>query len=122
MGGRLRIAGKGGMGEGDRPYRLNVEGEPGALEPLNDDRLDEGSMGGGNMADEGPLAEDIAGVSGVSCTEESSPAIADSTSLVDSRWKSLGRLALGVRLWRWGMRVFFPTAWASKLPFFVEIR
>ena len=35
------------MGEGDRPYRLKVEGEPGALDPLNEDRRDDGSMGGG---------------------------------------------------------------------------
>jgi hypothetical protein len=41
-----------------------VEGDPGALEPLNDDLLDDGSMGGGNMEAEGTLAEDMAGVGG----------------------------------------------------------
>lgn len=66
MGGRLRMAGSGGMGEGDLPYRLKVDGDPGALDPLNDERLEEVSIGGGNIADVGPLAEDMAGVSGVS--------------------------------------------------------
>jgi hypothetical protein len=53
------------MGEGDRPYRENVDGEPGAFEPLKDDRRDDGlSMGGGgNIADE-ELATDVAGVKG----------------------------------------------------------
>jgi hypothetical protein len=64
--GRLRIAGSGGMGDGERPYRTNVDGEPGALEPLKDERRDDGlSMGGGgNIADE-ELATDVAGVKGV---------------------------------------------------------
>ena len=99
------------MGEGDRPYRLNVEGEPGALDPLNEDLLDDASIGGGNIADDVPLTEDIAGVSGVvslvcPLVLGRSSAMPDSMSLVDSRWKSLGRLeeacpwALGVRLWR----------------------
>lgn len=59
MGGAL-IAGKGGIGEGDRPARpLNVaadnEGEAAACEPVNDDRRDPGlvDVGGGFMADDG---------------------------------------------------------------------
>ena len=53
------------MGDGERPYRTNVDGEPGAFEPLKEDRRDDGlSMGGGgNIADE-ELATDVAGVSG----------------------------------------------------------
>lgn len=63
--GRLRIAGSGGIGEGDRPYRENVDGEPGAFEPLKDDRREDGLSigGGGNIADE-ELATEVAGVKG----------------------------------------------------------
>ena len=64
--GKVRIAGKAGMGDGERPNRVNCEGELGAFEPLKDDRLEEGlSMGGGgNMAADGVLATDVTGVSG----------------------------------------------------------
>jgi hypothetical protein len=57
------MAGSAGIGDGDRPYRLECAGEPGAL---TDDRRDEAafSMGGGNMAAVviGVLATDVDGV------------------------------------------------------------
>ena len=53
------------MGEGERPYLVNVDGELGALDPLKDDLREEGSMGGGGNMEEGVLNTDIAGVSGV---------------------------------------------------------
>lgn len=64
--GRLRIAGSGGIGEGERPYRPKLEGELGALDPLKEERLDDGLSigGGGNMDSEGVLATEVAGVSG----------------------------------------------------------
>jgi hypothetical protein len=77
------IAGKGGMGEGDRPTRLLYEviaGDPGACELLNEDRREDGARsrscetgGGGNIvfapaaavvAKEGVLATLAAGVGG----------------------------------------------------------
>lgn len=60
------MAGSGGIGEGERPYRLYVVGEPGALDPLNEERLDDGlsTEGGGNIED--VLATDVAGVKGAS--------------------------------------------------------
>jgi hypothetical protein len=62
----LRIAGSGGIGEGERPYRLllvKAVGEPGAFE-LNEDLLLEPSIGGGGTAKAGVLATDKAGVRG----------------------------------------------------------
>lgn len=107
------------MGDGDRPYRLNVDGELGAFEPLNDDLLDEGLSidGGGNIDAEDPLATDVAGVSGaVSFPYEDGPAnssfwlgyslATESASLVMDWLRNIrGRLvlwpwALGVRLCR----------------------
>jgi len=115
------------MGDGDRPYRLKVAGDSGAFDPLKDERRDDASMGGGNMAEDVMLEDDIAGVNGVASWLLRSSAKTDSTSLVDSRWNRRVRLAfrpceLGVRLWRWGILVFFPTACASKMPLFVDIR
>lgn len=115
--GRARIAGRAGIGDGERPYLLKVEGELGAFDPLNDERREEGlSMGGGGNIDaDGVLATDVAGVNGASPTS-SFKSIADSASLaVDSLRNILGRLelwpwALGVRLCRCGMRAFFPIA------------
>lgn len=48
-GGGARIAGSGGMGDGDRPRRLLKplaprDGEPAACEPENEDRLDPGLL------------------------------------------------------------------------------
>ncbi len=50
------MAGKGGIGDGDRPVRANVaalsDGDPAACEPENDDRLEPGlvDVGGGFIA------------------------------------------------------------------------
>jgi hypothetical protein len=111
----VRIAGNAGIGEGERPYRLNWDGELGALEPLKDDRLEEGlSMGGGGNMDDGVLATDVTGVNGAAMLLALGPepeakasslslwcsltlVTMDSVSLaVDSLRKGLGRL--GVRL------------------------
>lgn len=60
----IRMAGRAGIGEGDRPYLVKLAGEPGALDPLNEDRLDDVlSIGGGNMEVDGVLATDAVGVS-----------------------------------------------------------
>ena len=61
--GWLLIAGRGGIGEGERPYLVNVEGDPGALE-LNEDLRDEASIGGGGNMNAGVLLTDVAGVKG----------------------------------------------------------
>ena len=63
--GKARMAGRGGIGEGERPYLEKWEGEDGALEPLNEDRREDGrsKVGGGNMVD-GVLATEVAGVGG----------------------------------------------------------
>ena len=63
----MRIAGSAGIGEGDRPYLPNVDGEPGAFEPLKDDLLEDGLSigGGGNIEVDGVLATEVAGVKGV---------------------------------------------------------
>lgn len=82
------------------------------------------------MAREGVLPTEVAGVSGAAI---SSLSTADSASLAqDSLRNILGRVkgvvalpcALGVRVCRvlLGMRVLRPTAWASKVPFLVDIR
>ena len=46
--------------------------------------------------------------------------VMDSMSLVVDWLRNMGGRelpwALGVRVWRWGMRVFLPIAWASKPP------
>ena len=60
----MRIAGKAGIGEGDRPYRPCNEGEFVAFE-LNDDLRDMGySFGGGRKTAAGVLAMEAAGVKG----------------------------------------------------------
>lgn|ERR1700722_14919019 len=58
------MAGRAGIGEGDRPKRPYCEGEFGGFELLKDDLLDEGLSigGGGNMDADGVLAMDAAGV------------------------------------------------------------
>ena len=60
----MRIAGKAGIGEGDRAYRAWVDGELAAFDPLNDDRLewDLSKGGGGNMVEDGVLGTDAVGV------------------------------------------------------------
>jgi hypothetical protein len=41
-GGKLLMAGKGGIGDGERPYRKEEWGDPGALElALNEERLED---------------------------------------------------------------------------------
>lgn len=60
------MAGKAGAGDGERAY-LELAcraGELGALDPLNDERLEDGLSigGGGNMACEGVLATEGVGV------------------------------------------------------------
>jgi hypothetical protein len=96
------------MGDGDRPYRLKVDGELGAFDPLNEDLLEDGLSidGGGNIDADEALATDAAGVSGaVSLPYEDGPAnssfwlgyslATDSASLViDSLRNILGRLVL----------------------------
>ena len=59
------MAGRGGIGEGERPIWLYCDGDPGAFE-LNDDRRDiDRSEGGGRKTwAEGVLAIDAAGVGG----------------------------------------------------------
>jgi hypothetical protein len=61
--GNARMAGSAGIGDGDRPYRLECAGEPGAL---TDDRRDEAafSTGGGNIVAlvMGVVATEVAGV------------------------------------------------------------
>jgi hypothetical protein len=116
--GRVRMAGRAGIGEGDRPYLLYWDGELGALEPLKDDRLEEGLSrgGGGNIDVDGVLATEVAGVNGaamllllvpgaedktssLSLCCSLTPVTTDSDSLVVDSWrKGLGRLVLGVRL------------------------
>ena len=113
-----------------------MAGELGAFEPLKDERLDDGrSYGGGNMVIEGVLATEAVGVRSAggwsfeleaatsSLNRSLTLVITDSVSLaVDSRRKLRGRLCvLGVRLWRWPMRVFRPTAWTSRLPDLYEM-
>lgn len=60
------MAGRGGIGDGDRPKWpwLEGAGEAAALEPLKDERRDEGlsTCGGGNMV--GVLAIEVEGVRG----------------------------------------------------------
>jgi hypothetical protein len=61
------MAGSAGIGDGDLPKRPKCEGEPGALEPLKEDRLeDDFSIGGGGNIDaaDGVLATEVAGVRG----------------------------------------------------------
>lgn len=62
--GGARIAGKAGMGEGDRPYREWFAGELGAFDPLKEDLRDEGlsMMGGGNIVVDGVLGTEAVGV------------------------------------------------------------
>lgn len=67
--GKARIAGRGGIGEGERPYLEKWEwewaGDDGALEPLKEERREDvrSKVGGGNMVD-GVLATEVAGVGG----------------------------------------------------------
>lgn len=104
-----------------------VAGEPGALEPLNDERLEDGrsyEAGGGNIT-EGVLGTEVEGVNKAvlywdpevepklsSLTSSLALVIMDSVSLaVEARRAGLGRLfELVVRLWRCDIRIFFPTA------------
>jgi len=60
------MAGRGGIGEGDLPYRPWCAGEPGALDPLKEDRLEEGLSisGGGNIDVDGVLTTEAVGVGG----------------------------------------------------------
>lgn len=110
-----------------------VAGDPGALEPLNDDLRDEdrSTLGGGNILD-GVLGTDGVGVSRACCEDDatdssrrgSAATLTDSASLaVDSRLNRLGRL--GVRLWLWLRRciilVFLPIAWISRTPCLYEM-
>lgn len=109
-----------------------MAGDPGALEPLKDERLEDGrsyEVGGGNIT-EGVLGTEVDGVSKALCWEPEAEArlssltsslalvMTDSVSLaVDSRRAGLGRLCeLAVRLWRWDIRVFFPMACTSRDP------
>lgn len=133
--GGARMAGKGGIGDGDRPmWVLYCEGDPGAFE-LKEERRDiVRSEGGGRKTDcDGVLAIDGAGVSGtaeIGTVEDPASSsllslcpicslalvIADSASLaVDSALLMRGRLlpTLGVRLCRTVILVFFPTACTS---------
>ena len=58
------MAGNAGIGEGDLPYLAYDAGEAAALEPLNDDRREEGlsnDEGGGNI-DDGVLGTEAVGV------------------------------------------------------------
>ena len=61
-----RIAGRGGIGDGERPKWpwLEGAGEAAAFDPLKDERRDEGlsTWGGGNIV--GVLAIEVEGVSG----------------------------------------------------------
>lgn len=59
------MAGKGGIGDGDRPYRLIAEwgGDGAAAELIDDLRDDEGGNIGADVWT-GVLAMDVAGVSG----------------------------------------------------------
>jgi hypothetical protein len=64
----VRIAGRGGMGEGDLPYALRDEcgGDGAAVDPLNDDRRDGiRSFGGNIVVADGVLTREADGVSGV---------------------------------------------------------
>jgi hypothetical protein len=60
----MRMAGRAGIGDGDRAYRVYVAGELGAFEPLNDDRRDEERSigGGGNIPNAGVLGTECVGV------------------------------------------------------------
>lgn len=58
------MAGSGGIGDGDRPTRLEECAGDGALDPLNDERRDCGRSGGGNIATDGVLIMDMVGVGG----------------------------------------------------------
>lgn len=96
------MAGRAGIGEGERVGRVRMAGEPGGLE--NEDLRDDASTGGGGMGINGVLTgvEGVIGC-GIGSSGASSFIISlalDSASLaaVDSRRKCLVRCLRGVWL------------------------
>lgn len=78
----VRMAGKAGIGEGDRAYRLLMlnAGEDGALDPEKDDRLEDGCFslstgGGGNMEEDAAAAEEKEGVDATDVAGVNGPAV-----------------------------------------------
>lgn len=98
--GPARMAGRAGIGEGERAGRVSTAGDPGGLE--NEDLRDDASNGGGGMGMDGVVAgvEGVMGCwfggSGISSFMIS--LVLDSASLaaVDSRRKCLVRRDRGV--------------------------
>ena len=109
-----RMAGRAGIGEGERAGRVRTAGDPGGLE--NEDLRDEASIGGGGIGIDGMVAgvEGVIGCwfGGSGMSSFITSLVLDSASLaaVDSRRKCLVRRLRGVLLpWCW-TRVFFPMA------------